>query len=216
VRKLFGLGPKTVPKLESLGIHTLRDLRLAAPARLRPVLGRYTELTQQRAAGLDDRPVLPDVDEKQVSAEETFETDIADPAQLRAEIVRLADRTCARLRSRGLTARCVTVKIRRADFTTCTRQRHIEPATQETRVVTSVALDLLGQWLAEQPRAALRLLGVGVSEFAPAAQLDLFTAPQTARNQKLDAAVDCIREKFGAVSLKPASALAAKSPARHE
>jgi DNA polymerase-4 len=208
IRKLFGLGAKTAPKVEALGIHTLGELRLASPARLRPVFGRYTDRVLQRAAGIDTRPVVPDQDEKQISAEETFDTDIADHARLRTEIVRLADKVSARLRSREFTAACVTVKIRRKDFTTYSRQRHFEPPTQETRVITSIATELLDAWLAAQPRAALRLLGVGVSDLAPATQLDLFTEPQTARNRELDAAVDRIRARFGKEVLAPASALA--------
>ena len=213
IRRLFGLGAKTAPKVEALGIHTLGDLSRANPAALRPIFGRYTERVQQRAAGIDDRPVVPDLDEKQISAEETFETDIADHVKLRAEIVRLADKTCARLRAREVAASCVTVKIRRKDFTTYTRQRHIEPATQETRVVTAVALELLEQWLTTQPRAALRLLGVGVGELSPATQLELFTDVQSGRNRQLDAAVDDIRQKFGKVALKPASSLEPRPPA---
>jgi DNA polymerase-4 len=212
IRRLFGLGAKTAPKVEALGIHTLGDLSRANPAALRPIFGRDTERVQQRAAGIDDRPVVPDLDEKQISAEETFETDIADHVKLRAEIVRLADKTCARLRAREVAASCVTVKIRRRDFTTYTRQRHIEPATQETRVVTAVAIELLEQWLTSQPRAALRLLGVGVGELSPATQLDLFTDLQSGRNRQLDAAVDDIRQKFGKVALKPASSLEPKPP----
>jgi DNA polymerase-4 len=208
IRKLFGLGAKTAPKVEALGIRTLGELRLASATRLRPIFGRYTERVQQRAAGIDDRPVVPDRDEKQISAEETFDTDIADHSKLRAEIVRLADKTCARLRARRLSAGCVTVKIRRGDFITYTRQRRFEPPTQETRVITSLATELLDAWLASQPRAALRLLGVGVSELAPATQLDLFTVPQTERDRQLDAAVDRIRERFGKVALAPASTLA--------
>jgi DNA polymerase-4 len=207
IRRLFGLGAKTAPKVEALGIRTLGELRQASAARLRPIFGRYTERVQQRAAGIDDRPVVPDRDEKQISAEETFDSDIADHAKLRAEVVRLADQTCARLRARGLSAGCVTVKIRRGDFTTYTRQRRFEPPTQETRVVTSLATDLLDAWLVAQPRAALRLLGVGVSELAPATQLELFTAPQTEKDRQLDAAVDRIRERFGKVALTPASSL---------
>jgi len=168
---------------------------------------------QQRAAGIDDRPVVPDLDDKQISAEETFETDIVDHTKLRAEIVRLADKTCARLRAREVATSCVTVKIRRKDFTTYTRQRHIEPATQETRVVTAVALELLEQWIVAQPRAALRLLGVGVGELSPATQLELFTDAQSGRNRQLDAAVDGIRQKFGKVALKPASSLEPRPPA---
>jgi DNA polymerase-4 len=210
IRRLFGLGAKTAPRVEALGIHTLGELRQASPARLRPIFGRYTERVLQRAAGIDTRPVVPDQDEKQISAEETFDADIAEHARLRAEIVRLADKVAARLRSRELAASCVTVKIRRKDFTTYTRQRHIEPPTQETRVITAIATELLDAWLAAQPRAALRLLGVGVSDLTPAAQLDLFTAPQTTRNRELDAAVDKIRERFGKVALTPASSLAGR------
>ena len=210
IRKLFGLGAKTAPKVEALGIHTLGELRQASAAQLRPIFGRYTERVLQRAAGIDTRPVVPDQDEKQISAEETFDADIADHARLRAEIVRLGDKVGARLRSRELTASCVTVKIRRKDFTTYSRQRHFEPPTHETRVITSIATELLNAWLAAQPRAALRLLGVGVSDLAPATQLDLFTAPQTARNRDLDAAVDRIRERFGKGVLAPASALPRK------
>jgi DNA polymerase-4 len=218
IRRLFGLGARTAPRVEALGIHTLGELRRASPARLRPVFGRYAERVIERAAGIDERPVTPDVEEKQVSAEETFEVDVTDHARLAAEIVRLADRACGRLRANELAAGCVTVKIRRGDFTTYTRQRHFEPPTQETRVITAIALDLLRSWLVEQPRAALRLLGVGVSELKPALQMDLFTAAETGRNRQLDAAVDRIREKFGKVALKPASSLGPRareeSPAR--
>jgi len=207
IRKLFGLGAKTAPKVEALGIRTLGELRVASAARLRPIFGRYTERVQQRAAGIDDRPVVPDSDEKQISAEETFDTDIADRARLRTELVRLADKASARLRARELTASCVTVKIRRGDFVTYTRQRHFTPPAQETRVITAIATELLDAWLAGQPRSALRLLGVGVSELAPAAQLELFTAPQSARNRELDAAVDRIRKRFGTVALTRASSI---------
>ncbi len=207
IRKLFGLGAKTAPKVEALGIHTLGELRQASSSRLRPIFGRYTERVQQRAAGIDDRPVIPDLDEKQISAEETFETDIADRAKLQAEIARLADKTCTRLRARNLVAGCVTVKIRRKDFTTYTRQRHFEPPTQETKVIARIAAELLDTWLKTQPRAALRLLGVGVGEIGPDLQPDLFAAPQTEKNKQLDAAVDQIRQKFGTVALKRASSL---------
>jgi DNA polymerase-4 len=212
IRKLFGLGAKTAPKVEALGIRTLGELRQAPASRLRAVFGRYTERVQQRAAGIDDRPVVPDVDEKQISAEETFATDIADRARLQAELARLADKTCARLRASGLVASCVTVKIRRRDFTTYTRQKHFEPPTQETRVIAGIAAGLLDGWLRSQPRAALLLIGVGVSELGSELQADLFAAPETSRNRQLDAAVDEIRRRFGSVALKRASTLDRPSP----
>jgi DNA polymerase IV len=211
IRRLAGLGVKTAPKVEALGIRTLGELRVADPARLRPVFGRYTERVRQRAAGIDERPVIPDRDEQQISAEETFDQDIADPARLRAELLRLADRACARLRARQLTAACVTVKIRRADFVTTTRQRRLEPPTQETPVVARAASELLETWLRGQPGVALRLLGVGVSELAERRQADLFEAPESTRNRQLDAALDGIRARFGRAALARASSL--ESPA---
>jgi len=114
---------------------------------------------------------------------------------------KIADRSVCPEKARQLAASCVNVKIRRSDFSTCTRQRHIEPPTQETRVVTAVATALLDAWLAQQPHAALRLLGVGVTELAPSTQLDLFTVAQTTKNRELDGAVDRIRERFGRGSL---------------
>jgi len=208
VGRLSGLGAKTAARVEALGIRTLGQLRLADAARLRTVFGRHAELIRQRAAGIDDRPVLPDRDEKQISAEETFDADIAEPARLRSELVQLADRIGARLRAKGLTASCVVVKIRRGDFATCTRQRHFEPPTQETQVLTALALELFESWRASEPGSALRLLGVGVSGLAPASQLELFTVPQTTRNRQLDATVDRIRERFGRVAVARASTLA--------
>ena len=207
LRRLFGLGPKTAPRVEALGIRTLGELRHASTEVLRPVFGRYAERVRERAAGIDDRPVVPDLEEVQISTEETFDTDIEDHAQLRSELIRLADRSGARLRERGLAASCVTVKIRRADFTTYTRQRHIAPPTQETQVIARVGVELLDAWLATQPTSALRLLGLGVSKLAPAIQLDLFTSPESAHNQHLDRAMDRIRGRFGRSAVARASSL---------
>ena len=198
IRKLFGLGAKTAPKVEALGIHTLGDLRQAAPSRLRPIFGRYTERLQQRAAGIDDRPVVPDEDEKQISAEETFDADISEPARAARGDQRAWPTRRARGCVRGSFAGgCVTVKIRRGDFTTYTRQRAFEPRTQETRVVARIAGELLDAFLVSQPRAALRLLGVGVSDLGEEVQADLFADPGSTRNRQLDSAVDAIRQKFG-------------------
>jgi DNA polymerase-4 len=208
VGRLFGVGPKTAPRVEALGVRTLGELQRAPVDVLRPVFGRCAERVRERAAGIDDRPVVPDLEEVQISSEETFDTDIDDHAQLHALLLRLADRSAARLRERGLAAARVTVKIRRADFTTYMRQRHIEPPTQETRVIARVAVELLDAWLASQPGAALRLLGVGVGQLGPALQLDLFTVPESARNQHLDRAVDRIRDRFGRRALARASSLA--------
>jgi DNA polymerase-4 len=210
--KLYGIGKKTAPHLERIGIRTLRDLRLADDAVLRPVFGRFVAEIKARAAGIDDRPVIADWDEKQISAEETFDVDISDRKQLHAELARLTDRTAARLRSQGWLAETVVVKIRRKDFKTYTRQSPLRPATQQTRPLLEAATKLLDEWLREQPRAAVRLLGVGATDLTSTPQLELFTVPETSRNQHLDTALDDIRAKFGSDAVARGSSLRNRQP----
>ena len=205
IHKLFGVGQKTLPTVLAAGIHTFGDARSASEAVLWRAFGTHGKAMRDRAAGLDDRPVEASREEKSISAEETFDTDIRAPAQLYAQLKALADRTASRLRAHKLLAGRVSVKIRRGDFTTYTRQRALEPPTQDTAVVSAAAEALLSGWLASQPRAAVRLLGVGVSDLQVIRQQDLFSAPQSA--SRLDSAVDGIRDRFGQGLLTRASLL---------
>ena len=201
VRRLPGLGRKTGAKVEAAGIHTLGELRRASDSLLRPLFGRYTQRARERAAGIDDRPVIPEHDEKSLSAEDTFERDIGDPRVLQAELTRIAGLACERLRRKQLTAGCIGVKIRRADFVTFTRQRAVAPPTHDGRTIANVARELFASWLAGATGAKLRLLGVVLTDLSPASQLGLFedTPPHTTR---LDAALDEARARFGSGALR--------------
>ncbi len=197
VGRLFGVGPKTGARLEEQGIFTLGQLRTAPESVLWPLFRRETRKYQDRAAGIDERPVVSDAPEKQISSEETFDVDIRDHKELQERLAQLADRTTARLRAKQFKAGMVSIKVRRRDFETYTRQKSFNPPTQETRLIAQVAADLLGNWLAEQPRAAVRLLGVGVSDLEPETQLDLFATPEFSVAGRLDDALDRIHGRFG-------------------
>jgi DNA polymerase-4 len=205
VRRLHGIGAKTAARLEQQGIYTLGQLRRAPESVLWPLFRRDTREIRERAAGIDDRPVVADAPEKQISSEETFDVDLKDHEELLRRLAQLADRTAERLRARQLKAGMVSIKVRRRDFTTYTRQRSFNPPTQETRLIMQVATDLLERWFEEQPRAAVRLLGVGVSDLAPAQQLDLFTSRESAESNKLDETLDRIRGKYGTQAVKRGS-----------
>jgi len=209
VRRLPGLGRKLGGRVEQAGLSTLGELRRAPDAVLWPLFGRDSKRMRDRAGGIDDRPVLADWDEQSISAEETFGTDISDPARLMAELAQLADRAATRLRDKELNAACVTVKIRRADFQTYTRQRRFEPPSNDTRLILRIAAPLLRHWLTEQPRAKIRLLGVGISHLTHAQQPDLFAATSDARTTALDSALDRIRERFGTQAVRRGSSLPA-------
>jgi DNA polymerase-4 len=212
VRRLPGLGRKLGERVEAAGLRTFGELRVATDAVLWPIFGRDSQRMRERAAGIDDRPVMSEWDEKSISAEETFFADLADPARMRAEVLRLADRASQRMRAQNLAAGCVQVKIRRADFTTFTRQKRFEPSTTDSRTIAGIAGDLLTAWLAEQPRAKVRLLGVGVNHLHAADQMDLFANPAAAPGAPsaagaLDSTVDRIRERFGNMAVRRGSAL---------
>ena len=169
-----GIGRKTLARLEALSIHTVRDLRLAPDRDLESVFGRYAGRARERAAGIDNRPVVAAREEKSVSAEETYDKDLDDRGDMEKELLRLAEATARRLRKSELQAGTVQVKIRQADFQTFTRQRSVQPPVCHTDQIYHVACELLGTWLEEHPGTRIRLLGVGGSKLSPAGQPDLF------------------------------------------
>ena len=206
IEKLFGVGPRTLPAVQAAGIRSFRDLRQAGDDVLRRVFGKRWQSMLALAEGLDDRPVEPNREERSISAEQTFATDLREPPLLTAQLLRLADRAASRLRAHELSAGTVSVKIRRADFRTYTRQRALGRPTQDTAVVSAAAKALLERWLATQPGAAVRLLGVGVSDLAVPRQAELF-GPGANPSARLDSAIDDIRARFGPAMLTRASLL---------
>ena len=202
-----GIGRETLKRLNAAGIGSVRDLRFAPDNVLEPIFGRFTQKTRDRACGVDDRPVLAHRGEKSISAEETFETDLSEPAAMDRKLLELTERTAARLRRASLAAGTVQIKVRRADFSTCTRQRAVRPPANGTDTIYAVARDLLNRWLADNPGARVRLLGVGGSRLAPAAQPDLFAADPTEDSSRVDTTVDQIRDRFGIESMHRASTL---------
>ncbi|MBT8090814.1 MAG: DNA polymerase IV [Gammaproteobacteria bacterium] len=202
-----GIGRKTLARLSTAGIGTVRDLRLADDCVLEPIFGRFTRKTRDRASGLDDRPVVSSRAEKSISAEETFDRDLASREQMNRELLRLSERTAGRLRKAGLAAGTVHIKVRRSDFRTFTRQRSVKPPANGTDQLYAIACALLNIWLGRNPGAKIRLLGVGGSNLAPAEQPDLFAAAADEPALPIDQAVDEIRDRFGSTSVGRARTL---------
>lgn len=202
-----GIGRQTMARLQAVQIHTVADLRLAPDRILEPIFGRYTQRTRERAAGIDNRPVVADREEKSISAEETFDVDLSDHRDMECELLALAETTARRLRKSQLQAGTIQIKIRQADFQTCTRRKSLQPPSSSTERIFSVARELLATWLAANSGTRIRLLGVGASKLSPAEQRDLFAATEDALPDRIDETVDRIQERFGAGTLGRARTL---------
>lgn len=169
-----GIGKQTLARLQRISIRTVADLRLAPDRDLESVFGRFARRTRERASGIDNRPVVAEREEKSVSAEETYDTDLDDRRDIERELRRLCASTAQRLARSALQAATIQVKIRRADFRTFTRQKSVQPPVRSAQQIHHIARELLGIWLEENPGTRIRLLGVGGSNLSPAGQADLF------------------------------------------
>jgi DNA polymerase-4 len=201
--RIPGVGPKTINKLKRTGVHTIADLRQSSVSRLRPVFGRYAERMLERAAGIDHRSVIAYSEDKSISTENTFSENVRTLPEMLKHIRRQAEQVAERVRKKGFSASVVRVRIRTPDFRTITRQQALKPASHDTQVFGDIAAQLLTRWHEAQPDAAVRLLGVGASGLIQAQQLNLFDNAAS----DVDAAVDQVRERFGATSLKRGSRL---------
>jgi len=206
VSALWGVGERTGTVLARLGLRTVADLANAPVATLERELGKATAAHLAALAwGRDDRQVESSVREKSIGAEETFAIDVADPDLIRRELLRLAGRTARGLRSAGAVARTISVKLRRADFTTITRSRTLaEPTDVAQRIyLTAGELYAASGYLG----VALRLVGVRAAGLVPAAeagtQLVLGERPDTWR--EAETALDKITSRFGAGAVTPAA-----------
>ena len=197
VEVIPGIGRETLAKLHRANIVSVADLRLAEDRDVEPVFGRFTTKVRQRAAGVDDRPVVASRSEKSISAEETFDKDLTSLLDMERELLRLTERTSQRMRKAGLAAGTVQVKIRQSDFSTFTRQQQLTPPGDGTDQLYVIARGLLSNWLEENPGARIRLLGVGGSRLVEAGQADLFAGAGAVSGVPVDKTVDEIRDRFG-------------------
>ncbi|MFF3765156.1 DNA polymerase IV [Streptomyces sp. NPDC001922] len=178
VRTLPGVGPATAEHLRRSGIHTVGEIVEAGEEEMVRLLGRaHGSSLHTMASGRDDRPVIAERDAKSVSVEDTFDVDLHDRAQVRAEVVRLAERCVQRLRAAGRSGRTVVLKVRRYDFSTLTRSETQRGPTDDPAVIRDAAARLLEL---VDTTGGVRLLGVGVTGLADFTQEDLFAQAATA------------------------------------
>lgn len=205
VGALWGVGPKAAQSLAGRGIHTVADV-LATPRgvldrALGPAMGARI---WQLAHGIDAREVQTERVEKSVGHEETFHDDIADPAVLRTELRRLADRVGARLRANGWEAATIALKLRFADFTTITRSQTLPEPTAVGQRIGDAAWDLFAHVDLRMP---VRLIGVRAENLRPAGGGALTLWDDDGDWRRIEQALDGARERFGRAAVTRATLL---------
>jgi DNA polymerase-4 len=177
-----GIGPKSVAKLERLGIRTLADLRGQDPAALEQAFGpRQGAWLHTRAKLEDETPITVVRETKSQSAETTFDVDVHDRGELEAHLGQLGEELCRRLRKRELAGRTIGIKVRLDDWTNVTRSHTLAVPTNDPAIVAPIALDLLRAY---DPQRPVRLLGVRVAGFE-AGEVAGEDEPESAANGQL-------------------------------
>ena len=210
VSRLWGVGPKTLEKLERLGIRSVGDLAALDERTIVNSLGRASGVHLLALSnGLDDRPVETARDVKSIGHEETYPRDVHELAVLERELVRLSDAVSARLRRHGTAARTLTLKVRFAGFRTITRSITLTSAIDTGPEMVSELKPLLG---ALDVSVGVRLLGVSTGNFGERSQqLSLLEATEVSDEPiRSAAAIDEIRERFGSAAIGPASSITSK------
>lgn len=207
VNALWGVGAKTGEVLARMGIRTVADVAATPPSALKKLLGASGEHVYRLSWGIDPRPVTPVRLEKSIGAEETFAVDTADDSLLHRELLRLSHRTAERLRSTGMVARTISLKLRYTDFSTITRSRTVHAPVDSAQLIYAVAVQLLESL---GPRAmTVRLVGVRAEQLEDAAQtsLQLSFDRRDDNWRAAEQALDRVAEKFGSKSVLPARLL---------
>jgi len=158
-----GIGPKTVQRLERMGVRTLADLQRREAPELEAAFGpRSGAWLHARGRLWDETPISVERETKSQSTEITFDVDVSQRGELERHLVELGEELCRRLAKRELEGRSIGIKIRLDDWTNVTRSHSVDAATNDPAVVVPVALDLLRAY---DPQRPVRLLGVRLASF---------------------------------------------------
>ena len=217
VERLPGVGRQTAAGLHRFGILTVEQARRYSEDFFITQYGKWGQILYERLYGRDSRAVAPVRVMKSESSECTFDEDTRDAALLQRALLSHAERVGASLRRCGKRGRTVTLKIRFADFRQITRSHTLDEGTNATQTIYETGRKLLSQTALPDP---VRLVGLGVSGFAGrAVRVPLPGVPsgsgidqgEEERRNRLDRALDVLRERFGKSAVQRGALFRAES-----
>ena len=212
ISRLWGVGQKTATSLADYGVRTIGDLAALSPDLLVRRFGKHGGSLASRARGVDDDPVHEGDPAKSVGHEHTFDSDTSDREVIERTLLAMSDGVAGRLRSAGVRASTIAVKIRDSSFRTITRQRTLPEPTDLTDPIFRAAVELARP---EVRGIRVRLLGVSASNLGDREQLGLFPSDDPRRRAAIEAA-DTIRRRYGERAVTRGRLVGAGLPAPFE
>jgi DNA polymerase-4 len=212
ISRLWGVGEKTAAALAEYAVRTIGDLAALPPDLVVRRFGKHGASLVARARGVDSDPVHEGDPAKSVGHEHTFDVDTSDPEVIERTLLAMAEGVSGRLRSAGVRAGTIAVKVRDSRFHTITRQRALAEPTDLTDPIFRAALELARP---EVRGMRVRLLGVSASNLGEREQLALFEATEPRRRRAVEAA-DELRHRYGDRAVTRARLLGAGLPAPFE
>jgi DNA polymerase-4 len=196
VSLIYGVGKVAAQRFARDGLRTIADLQRADERELMRRYGAEGQRLWRLARGIDSRIVDPVRERKSVSAENTFERDIASFRPLEKRLWSAAEEVSDRLKEKQIAGSTVTLKLKTADFRILTRARSLESPTQLAGTIFAASRELLAR---EINGTRYRLLGVGVSALTDAEDADPTDLIDRGaeRRAKAERAMDRVRGKFG-------------------
>jgi DNA polymerase-4 len=210
IERMWGVGPKTAPRLRELGFATLGDLAVAPAHVLEGLLGSWGSHVRELARGNDPRSVDPERAARSIGAETTHEHDLRDAGDILRALLGHASQVAQRLHHEHLSARGVVVKLKYSDFSLRSRRVLLPEAIADTESIHRAAQGLLRAF--SRSKLGVRLTGVAVThlEDGPPAPT-LFPDVARARRTKMEGVIAEIEERFG-VELTRAALLPSGKP----
>lgn len=205
VGDLLYVGGAAQKLLKQYGVETIGQLAACDPGMLETLMGKLGFQLYEYANGLSQEPVRSRYDAepvKSVGNGTTFPKNLTTRAEVQTGVAMLADSVAMRLRRCGLYASGIQVTIRDPEFRDRSRQRQLAAPTHLIRDLTDNAMALVGElWKPPSPIRALTVTAIHLVQDGQAyEQVDLFTAaaaPKREKQEKLEAAMDRIRGKYG-------------------
>ncbi|MCE7030114.1 DNA polymerase IV [Jiella avicenniae] len=193
---IWGVGQAMEQKLARDGLHRIGQLQTMEETDLMKRYGETGRRLWRLSRGIDDRSVSPRSEAKSISAETTFNADIASLEELTPILRDLSEKVAARLKKTDLAASTVVLKLKTADFRLRTRNRKLTDPTRLADRIFAAGRALLKK---ETDGTRFRLLGIGCADFSAAAGADPvdLVDPGALKRAKAEAALDRLRGKFG-------------------